>query len=509
MNLAALRDKIKNLSDYSPDLLQYNDQIDSLINDAYHSIWTTKRWTFATKSKNFPFHPDILPGRDKPTGGVDTTASLTKGSREVVFSQAISRLVEAVTWEGAIFVAEGVEYIISKVVSNTTILLEQVYLGDTNGTYASWTIKKRYYSLPQDCIELLNLSHRDAPISSASGAGTFPPRGKLLAILARRDEEINLREDYKAAFAEAFVWSPQYFVPPAEKIGLTSTAIEGNAGTGFPANTWLEVCWAFEKDGKLGALSQPETIKFTGNSGTFSLGVNFISWDDQPIIADTFQTKDVRPTQYEGYRKVVFWNANFNRTTGERLGLPAWKYFNSGGSTRNSSSYLQPIIAADTVSTITISFFNSIDPGNDRYIEIDGQHLMIRPYPRVDAWDRAIADIPADANYSAVIRQYLRIGEMRYYFKPPLLAEATDSPMMPGEFHVLICYKALEEIYLKLGNIQMSELYRRRTESAMKDLAKRYVDHIDSTVVRGRFLLGAPSGDSYAPYDWQSLRKVT
>ena len=51
MNLAALRDKIKNLSDYSPDLVQYNDQIDTLINDAYHSIWTGKRWTFATKSK--------------------------------------------------------------------------------------------------------------------------------------------------------------------------------------------------------------------------------------------------------------------------------------------------------------------------------------------------------------------------------------------------------------------------------------------------------------------------
>jgi hypothetical protein len=507
MNLAALRDKIKNLSDYSPDLLQYNDQIDNLINDAYLSIWAKKRWTFATKQKDFPFHPDILPGRDKPVGGSDTVAAVVKGSRKVAFNQSINRLTEKAIWEGAIFAAEGIEYRISKVIDDVTILLVDAYLGVTSNTLSSWVIKKRYYHLPQDCIELLNLSHRDAPISSASGAGTFPPRGKLLGLLPRRDEDINLREDYKAAWSEAFVWSPQYFVPAAEKIGLTSTPIEGN--TGFLQNTWLEVCWAFEKDGKLGALSQPATIKFTGNSTAFSLGINFLSWDDQPIIADAWQSKDLQPTQYEGLRKVVFWNANFNRATGERLGLPAWKHFNSGGSTRNTTTYLTPIKAEDTVSSITIGFLNTIDAGNERYIEIDGQHLSIRPYPRCDAWDRFIEEALATETYSAISRKYLRIGEMRYFFKPPLLAEATDSPMMPYEFHILICYKALEEIYLKLGNAQMSELYRRRITDATKDLERRYVDHIDSTIVRGRFLLGAPSGDSYAPYDWQSLRKVT
>ena len=506
MNLAALRDKIKNLSDYSPDLAAYNDQIDSLINDAYYNIWTLKRWNFATKLARFHFHPDILPNRDKPVGGADTTAALNKGSREVVFSQAISRLTEAVVWEGAIFTADNVDYVINKIVSTTTILLDQVYVGGTAAASTAWAIKKRYYSLPQDCLELLNLSHRDAPISSSS-AGTFPPYGKLIALLARRDEELNLREDYKASFAEAFVWSPQVFIPPAEKIGLASGAAEGIAG--FPVNTWLEVCWAFEKDGKLGALSQPEKIKFAGNSGTFNLTVSFLSWDDQPIVSDTFQSKDTRPTQYEGFRKVVFWNANFDRTTGERRGLPAWKFFNSGGSTRNASVYLQPIVAQDTVSSIVIGFFNSIDPGNDRYIEVDGQHLMIRPYPRVDAWDKFIQEAVATVDFSPIMRQYLRVGEMRYYFKPPILAEATDSPVMPGEMHQLICYKALEEIYLKLGNAQMSELYRRRIADSVKTLEKRYVDHIDSVVVRGRFAIGSSQGDAYAPYDYQSLRKLS
>lgn len=510
MNLKALQEKVKNLVDYSPDLAAFNDQMDALINDAYLSIWGAKRWNFAQKSSYLYFQPDILPNRDKTVGGPDITASVQKGSRQVVFSQLISRLQEKPLWEGTIFFADGVEYIISKVLADDTILLTSVYLGDTSNTLASWQIKKRYYSLPQDCLELLNLSHRDAPLSSGASAGTFPPRGKAVAISPRRDEELNLREDWKAAWAEAFIWSQPKNIPPGEKLTLTSAVAADN--NGFPAGSSLEVCWCFEKDGRFGPLSTPTTITFpTGENApvTYILQANFISWDDQPIFADAYQTKDTAPTQYEGYRKVVFWNSNFNRTTGERLGLPAWKHFNIAGLNRNATNYLNPIIVDDVFSSVQIPYFASIDPGNSRYIEIDGQHLQIRPYPRVDAWDKAIIEITASVNYSAVIRKYLRAAEMRYFFKPPLLAEQTDSPLFPYEFHQLIVYKVLEEVYLKLGNAQMATLYTRKMEKDMKDLEKRYVDHIDTSFVRGRFAIGLPSGESFAPYDWQSLRKVT
>ena len=59
-NLKALREKIKNITDYSPDLQQYNDQLDELINDSYYNIWTLKRWSFATKEYLFKFIPDMV-----------------------------------------------------------------------------------------------------------------------------------------------------------------------------------------------------------------------------------------------------------------------------------------------------------------------------------------------------------------------------------------------------------------------------------------------------------------
>jgi hypothetical protein len=501
-NLQAIKDKIKNISDWSPQLAAYDNQLDELINDAYYSIWTIRRWTFAFKEYYFRFHPDMLPARENP-GGLDVNASVVKGSRQVTFSTAMDRLIPEL-WEGQPIEIQNYEYIISKVVGPSEILLDQQFLGDSNVDDLSWRIKSRYYNLPEDCIELLNLSHRDVP-NSSGGTGRFPPYGKIIGLMPRRDEELDLRMDYAATYAEAYIWSEAQNIPSAEKTGLTQTSIEG--GTGFPKNSYLEVCWAFLKDGIVGPLSKPEKIQFTGGQGTHhSLTVNFLSWDDQAIFADAWQSKDTSPTQWEGYRKIIYWNANFDRTTGERLGLPVWKTFNSGGATRNSTNYLTPIIASDLVAGVTVSFFNSIDAGNARYIEYDGQHLQIRPYPRVDSWDSRILSEAATGDYSKVNLQYLREAVARYYYKPQALGLQTDSPQLPHEFHQLIAYKVMETLYDKLGNTSQAALYRSRFDKEIKALEKRYVSHIDSMIVRGQFVLG---GFDRPFYDPASLRKLS
>jgi hypothetical protein len=257
-------------------------------------------------------------------------------------------------------------------------------------------------------------------------------------------------------------------------------------------------------------LSKPEIIHFKNPEQvppSYSLEIKFISWDDQSIFADTFNSFDVEPTQWEGYRKVPFWNANFNRATGERLGLPVWKTFNVGGASRNTTTYLGTVIANDLAQSVTINFLNQIDNGNKRYIEYDGQHLQIRPYPRVDAWDSRILSQAAGGETSKVDLQYLREGVARYYYKPQALGLQTDSPELPNEFHQLISYKVLETLYDKLGNMNNASLYRSRFEKEIKGLEKRYVNHVDSMMVRGQFVLGG--WDARMRYDVNSLRKLS
>lgn len=499
-NLTAIKEKIKNISDYSPQLAAYNDQLDDLINDAYYSIWTMRRWVYGFKEYYFRFHPDMTPERENP--GLDTFASVVKGSRQVTFAPFMDRLLPDL-WEGQPIEIQNYEYTISKVINGGTILLDQQFLGDTLIDDLSWRIKHRWYSLPEDCIELLSLAHRDVP-NSTSGTGRFPPYGKIIGLMPRRDEELGLRMDYAASYAETYIWSEAKNIPGAEKIALEATSIQGTSG--FVPGTSLEVCWAFVKDGLVGPLSKPETISFAvGQEITaYSLTMKFVSWDDQAIFADAFQSFDKEPTQWEGYRKIPFWNANFNRATGERLGLPVWKTFNKGGATRNSTTYLDTVVVDDLLATVTITHLNQIDAGNRRYIEYDGQHLQIRPYPRVDAWDSRILEADATETTSKVNLQYLREGVARYYYKPKALGLQTDSPELPNEFHQLISYKVLETLYDKLGNISQSQLYRSRFEKEIKGLEKRYVSHIDSMIVRGQFTLGG--FDNYVRYDYASLR---
>jgi len=64
--------------------------------------------------------------------------------------------------------------------------------------------------------------------------------------------------------------------------------------------------------------------------------------------------------------------------------------------------------------------------------------------------------------------------------------------------------KALEDIYLKMGQEGLSNTYRKRIETEVKGLQKRYCDHIDSQVQRGQFGV-----NRQAPlYDYQSLRRI-
>ena len=170
---------------------------------------------------------------------------------------------------------------------------------------------------------------------------------------------------------------------------------------------------------------------------------------------------------------------------------------------RNTLTYLAPVVAQDTDSSVTITNFNQIDPGNPIYIEWDGQYNRIRPYPRVDAWDFEVIKQAGGGVNPAVPQNFLREGVARYYYKPSYLGFQTDSPQMPHEFHQLIVYKCLQTLYDKVGSATSSELYRRRIEDEMKGLTKRYVDHVDSQVVRGQFQIG---GGRRFNYDYSSLR---
>lgn len=516
MNLQDLRTKVKNITDYSPELQSYQDQIDDLINDAFYSIWTSKRWRFAQVKDYMKIYPDLSFGLS------GKTANVLNGSRKVTFAGPVPMLLAEQTmgpfgtqsfstaygspgsaYEGEIFQAGGREYNIIKVVSETEIHIDEQFRGTSTNVNQDWKIKKRYYDLPDDCLELLNLSQRDVPAAN----GMRPPHGKLSGLSKRREEDVNLREDYTSTYAECYIDTPPVNVPPAEKLVVVSD--DYNAESTIPSNYYVELCWAFHYWGaKIGPLSQPLLIKSAAAglvTPFHSLTVGFRSFDDKVIAAQVFNlATDQVPNKYEGLRKVLFFNQNLNPVTGVRIGLPCWRAVTYGGSGSTEGSLVtsgKPILVDDELSGVTLQYVNSFNPGNPRYTEWDGTTPRIRPYPRIVGWDFYNAKVSGQEVNSD--EEYFRRLEVRYFKKPLRMCLLTDTPQMPYEFHQLVVYGALEDIYNKSGNLGLAQTYRAKIEKAVKGLERRYIDSIDVSTVRGSFTIGV---EGFPFYDPSSLK---
>jgi hypothetical protein len=216
--------------------------------------------------------------------------------------------------------------------------------------------------------------------------------------------------------------------------------------------------------------------------------------------------------QFEGLRKRIYFNQNFNRTTGVRNGgLPVWREVTFGATAvapgipfLNTSE--DPVRVADTVDFYNITNLTSVSPGNKRYIDYDGLHLRFRPYPRPIGADFTYLYVAGSAEgVSNANERQFRQWECRYYRKPARLGLQTDAFEFPIEFHQLVVYKVLHDIYSKHDNMTQAANYQKKYDTELKRLEKRYVDSIDIDLVRGQF--GANRG-LWSPFDPSSLRRL-
>ena len=503
MNLTEIRNKIKSITDYSPELTVYNEQLDLLVNDAYNAIWTEKRWRFAQKTMFMDVWPDIV---SLQPDGTTKTVSVTNNRRSLVFSAPIKALLSyPYQWEGQIIEVDGRDYFIDAVINGTTIRLREPFRGTTLATNGTWKLKHRFYDLPPDAIEILGLLHKDTP-----AVGKIPPYGAIRGITARREEDLNLREDFTSFYSQCYIPYGTSNVPPAETVLLT-------LGTGtIPLLTYLELCWAFETDGgkKVGALSESAILQVTG---LFPGGivVTFKTWDGVTVLAPGYvDGVDQVMNPFEGLRKRIYFNQNFNRTTGIRNpGLPVWREVTLGGTAPlpampflNTSD--DPVRVPDISGTYQIESLAQVSPGNKRYIDYDGLHLRFRPYPRPignDFYYDLVPGAEGEEGFNAANERQFRQWECRYYRKPARLGLPTDTPEFPIEFHQLVIYKVLHDIYSKHDNLAQAGNYQKKYEKEILRLQKRYVDSVDTDIVRGQFGI---TGRIFSPYDPASLRRV-
>tara|TARA_R100000152_G_C6779993_1_gene212234 strand:- start:2477 stop:3766 length:1290 start_codon:yes stop_codon:yes gene_type:complete len=143
--------------------------------------------------------------------------------------------------------------------------------------------------------------------------------------------------------------------------------------------------------------------------------------------------------------------------------------------TANTGWYqVYEIVPATSPST----FFN--DDGSfpldyDRPLYYEGPRDTMRLYKRPDA------DIKC---------------EIRYMRRPPRLVGYNDEPQIPPQYHVILVYKTVADLYLQYGQGSISNIYEVKAQQRIEQMKKRYLDRTDRLYRKGQFQ-EMPSGYAY------------
>ena len=498
MNLQDMRRSVANLTDLDPEESSYLDQMTLLLNSAYEEVWSEAVWDFAQKLDFLAMYPDLTSTRT-----ADSLVTTNDGSRVVTFSVAIPALTfKKDIWEGNVIEIQGREYTILQVNSTTELVTTEpirhpAVAGVSPVTVTGqtdWKIKARFYTLPEDCVQILSLAHRDAPVPGSAQAY----RQKIWGVANRVEEVAGFDVDRTQDFAEFYVPVPPTIVPPAEELSQASTSVPLAVNGTFTPGYYYEFCWCFmSPDGTLGPLSKPDVQVVVTDSQnptyTAYITLSFTSYDGVLMKnRNVSYTTRGAPEPLEGLRKRVFFNANLNRKTGERLGEPKWLAVTNGTAvlTDTTSDANDPITALDSEAQLVLLYENGLYPGNPAYNEWDGSHKRIRPWPRVDAYDAQYGDNTIAATRPVAGADYFRRAELRYLAKPQRLRYDTDTPALPWQMHQLIVHKALVQVYLKSGNMSLANYYEKLVAAAMVKFKARYLSKEDMVWQRGRFSSG-------------------
>jgi hypothetical protein len=86
--------------------------------------------------------------------------------------------------------------------------------------------------------------------------------------------------------------------------------------------------------------------------------------------------------------------------------------------------------------------------------------------------------------------------EIRYHKRPYRLTGDTDAPMIPPQYHMILVYLVLNDLYTQYGMGNLAQLYKARADEKLIDMQRKYLDRTDR-VHRRRVFAGSGMGGGY------------
>ena len=441
MNLSQMLSMAGSILDYSPDVPTYRAELRRFINEAYRELFSNDVWLFAQREDHLTIYADVsVTAMSLVTSG-DTVVLQDGGAGNPFLPWMSGATVEITAATG--LTGLPIEVQVRSYLDANNLLLE-----DKDGR----DLDPAVFGGATSVIATIKQRYIDMPLGCVDVLSVtlrFPSqeRQPFYNLTRWEDEAWMLNMDLVArptnfVLAEDVVVNPPVKQPTCVNLGATANAVP-------VAGDW-DVVYVNVQGNRQSAPSPNSTLTtFAAGNG---LGISDMQDNGTDDSAGLRKKVYVRSPESEAFYAVTDAAVLESVTTanggGNGLGIPA--------------GYLLT---------------------KNRLPEHEGIYKRIRMYPRQD--------------------EELTIT-VRYLTRPPRLLDDSDVPGFPPEFHQLLVFRCCEQLFIKHGNLPMSELYRGRAEAVLARMQKRYKTTRSQMLVKGDF-----QQSTTMARPWRTLRHLT
>jgi hypothetical protein len=442
MNVSEIRQRIFDQMDYSPDLQVYKDSVVRRMNDHYQRICDAAHWLFLQKESTIQVRKKV----SNDGGSVSATNTLffqvnSSNLREILAATtgtyysgsppaASSTLVFTKEMEGQTLIDEdGNEYRIVAVKSSTIMYIDSSWQKSTAADITDFTIRFDRYALPEDCIEVLGFVDRTED------------RGRLTFVDRRREENAYLDRD---SSGDVVTIVEDESIIDQSPINTPTAADNSTSGGTLVSAHKYEYRYTILREGRESPPSMP--IEHTLGSGVTK--VDLANIDDTQWFSGS-------NSYASGIIKLIYRRDITNE--GRWLLITALP----SGTTTYTDTTLNPTGSFTYLQSVGYKFSNQrdikkwLDPGPIQYIRM---------------WHTPDQD------------QKIHI---RYHWRPATLQADTDAPVWPRQYHHLLVYLTLEDMFMQMQATEQAQVFRGRGEHMIQAMRRRYLARDDT---RKRFM---------------------
>ena len=443
-----MREYVANILDYNPNVQQYKDEVNDILNQVYVTHFSERPWEYAQREYDIEIY------KDRDFTGQTWNRGIIVNPQPSGLANAIygpNMILEPLESKGAL-VANKEYNLLARfdvssnaysIIHDPVLQLDQhpisqaVITNTTTGEDINFKMKHRHIVLPPDCLEILSIGLR----GRQSGF-----RQPFFNIAKYEDEKFGLDLDQTGIPTNWLETAPQSLPQPRIKpklvagSGTNQTQVAGD----------YQIAYTFVlTSGTNRSVVEIESAPIFGDVQTFAAGVVLDATDLE--VTETYASQ-IPTVVFRELRKHIY------------IKTPETNHF-----VRVTDSVTISPDQADS----TVVFSNGIpfaEPlifeNRPKLSEGEGVFKTCRLYPR------------QDDDYTL---------KLRYHFRPKFLRDDNDSPTMPSDAHLYLCYAAIAEIFFKHSNITQGRLYEQKARKELLKIENKYLTQKDKAYIKGGY----------------------